>query len=379
MIKNKIRFAILIPHWLSQKGGITTYYYNFTEALKKKEFFDISIITPDSYGDEDVINVAGKNKIMLLITTFFALLKFSPEIIHCADHQYMILTSVIYKFFKPGVKLILSFHTDTIRSFSISDSERDTRHRRSFKNIILEWAINKCDFVFSVSGYLTKAIIKELDIRKSIKIIPTGVILKEPEMSQAEEFKKRFNLDGFYPILSTIGGFEWEWKVAGIKLLLESFKLLGCQKGKLIIVGDGKYREFIERVILELSLQDKVVLTGYLDNPFLALAVSDIYCHMALREAVGIAILEAMAMGKPIVAVKKGGIPEIIRDRVNGLLVEPSVIEVVEAIKLLLDNEHLRKKIGENARYIARSQYNWDKFADEYAEFILGIIEHSKN
>jgi glycosyltransferase involved in cell wall biosynthesis len=362
---------------LPQKGGIITYYVNFVNTIKENNaHLDVSFIVPGNNRSEYFIGIPFKNGIPILVATFFKLLRLSPDVIHCADHRYMILGAAIYKCLRPHVKLIICLHTDVARSFRTDDSQV-FKKRISFKDTILKWSMETGDLIFYVSKYLESLMQCSLNIRKSSSIIPTGVSIMPPSLLQIEEFKSRYNLSRAYPIISTIGVFEWEWKVAGVELLLEAFNNLQHDTGRLIIVGDGKYRKRIESKIAELSLEDRVIITGYLDDPCVALAVSNIYCHLALREALGISVLESMVMGIPIVALKKGGIPEIIKNQVTGILTDPNAKDILFAIETLLSDTNLRNKIVENAKKVAANEHNWQAIVKWYSELISYLV-HTK-
>ena len=361
----KTKYLLLTQHWLSAKGGITTRFVTLIEGIQKRGILELSIITADPYKDKNIFNVFGRNKIVLFVTTLLALFRISPDIIHCAEHGYMLLTAVCYKCLKPKVKIVFSFHTD-----------RGVKPANYIQNSLLNWAINRCDRVLSNSAYLFEKTVKErgLNIKRGFMIFPSAVVIKKCQELQIIEAKHRFGLKDRYPILCTIGVFEHEGKIEGMKLLLNAFKKMDLPKGKVIIVGDGKYRKSLEECISTLAIFDKVVITGYLENPYPVLAISDIYCHLAANEAFGIAILEAMAMGKPIVAVKRGGIPELIRDGINGLLIEPTVPEVAKAITILLNDGELREKISYNAKIIAENEYNIGKCIDRYIDILSETI-----
>jgi glycosyltransferase involved in cell wall biosynthesis len=91
-------------------------------------------------------------------------------------------------------------------------------------------------------------------------------------------------------------------------------------------------------------------------------------------ESFGIVNLEAMASGLPIVASRIGGVPDVVKDGENGLLVPPRDHEALAAaIIYLLENGDVRKKIGENARKKVEN-YSWEKVAEKYEEVYEQII-----
>jgi len=151
-------------------------------------------------------------------------------------------------------------------------------------------------------------------------------------------------------------------------ILIDAFEkiLTFHPKARLILVGDGRYRKTVEVYAEEKNLKQEVIFTGSMDNPFIALFVCDIYCHISLNEALPIAPLEAMIVGKPIVASNDGGLPEIIADGLNGILVESNPDSVSKAILRLLENPNLMESLSKNAIITATSKFSWERIASEY-------------
>lgn len=114
--------------------------------------------------------------------------------------------------------------------------------------------------------------------------------------------------------------------------------------------GEGAMREALEKQIAASQLQDFVTLHGICKNVFPELNKSDIFILPSLTEASPISIIEAMGTGLPIIAANVGGIPDMITDGVDGLLIEPNAQALADAIEKLINDDALRKSLGENAK-----------------------------
>ncbi len=113
-----------------------------------------------------------------------------------------------------------------------------------------------------------------------------------------------------------------------------------------LLVGEGPERGLIERTIKELDLVDRVIMTGYYPNISELYPVMDMLCLPSLMEGMGLALLEAMYFGVPVVATRVGGIPELIIDGESGLLVDPGNSDALAiAITWLLDDPALRQRL----------------------------------
>lgn len=116
------------------------------------------------------------------------------------------------------------------------------------------------------------------------------------------------------------------------------------------IVGEGDERISIEQDIREHGLEENVILTGSLSNPYPYIASADILFHASPLESQGLTVLEAMALDVPVVCVRSAGPSEFIRNGENGIMIENDVREAVEAILQLLRNIQLRKSIAEKSK-----------------------------
>ncbi len=127
---------------------------------------------------------------------------------------------------------------------------------------------------------------------------------------------------------------------------------------KFILVGDGILKKKIEKTIEKFNLNGNIILTGWRrDIPELLSAI-DIFVLTSLWEGLPIAVLEAMASGKPVIATDTGGVSEIIKPGINGYLVERGDIKAIrDKIIALSKDQDLKIKMGGNAREILNSDF----------------------
>lgn len=140
----------------------------------------------------------------------------------------------------------------------------------------------------------------------------------------------------------------------GVLLLLEAFaKLTKIYSNiQMLLIGQGDASVELERRMMELGLQNQIHLMGYYEGDIVNVINNfDIYVFPSLWEGLPYSIIEALRAARVIIATKVGGIPEIIRNEVEGILIEPgSTIEILNAIEKLINNEYLRRKLAKNAR-----------------------------
>ncbi len=136
---------------------------------------------------------------------------------------------------------------------------------------------------------------------------------------------------------------------------------------RLVIVGDGPRREYLENIALRLNIAQSVDFMGFCTDIPVVLSKFAVYVHSAHTEGFGIAILEAMAAGIPVVASNVGGIPEVVEDNVSGLLFERGDSEALRTaiLKLLKDNK-LKNNLIVNARDRLLKKFSLERVCNEY-------------
>jgi len=202
-----------------------------------------------------------------------------------------------------------------------------------------------------------------------IKLIYNGIEIAdriEPDFS----LRKKYDLGEEEHILINVGRLASE---KGHDLLLEAVKELNreMKNWKLLIVGEGPERDNIIRQVKKYELDDRVILTGFVDNVNDYLVQADLMVHSARIEGFGLVLAEAMAAGLPVVAAAASNIPEIIRDGEVGLLAEKeNPEELAEKIKFLLENNSLRAEYGSKGREFVKENFSISRMISEYEELI---------
>jgi glycosyltransferase involved in cell wall biosynthesis len=144
----------------------------------------------------------------------------------------------------------------------------------------------------------------------------------------------------------------------GHATLLRSFEsvLKDFQHAQLVLVGDGPLRAELEAQAVGSGIANSVRFEGDVDDVWPYLAAAHVVALPSLFEALGIAILEAMAAGAPVVATDVGGVPELIKHDASGLLVPPENADALgNSIKLLLASPRESARLGDAGREVAEN------------------------
>ncbi len=145
---------------------------------------------------------------------------------------------------------------------------------------------------------------------------------------------------------------------------------------KFLLVGDGKLRPEIEGRIAELGLKDSVFLPGQRDDAVEILTGVDIAALASYEEGFSNVVLEAMALAKPVVATRVGGVPEAVEDGKTGLLVSPDDADgLAGAIVRLLENRGEAEAMGRAGMERARRVFTIEKMISSYEKLYDKLLE----
>lgn len=146
---------------------------------------------------------------------------------------------------------------------------------------------------------------------------------------------------------------------------------------RFVVVGEGRLRARLDQRRRELGLEQSVIFAGWVPHANeVALPAFDVFFQPSLWEAMSIALLEAMASAKAVVATAVGEAPRIVADGVDGLLVQPRDVDGMEAaLRSVIEDPALRRRLGEAAREKVASQFTVERMARAYEEIYLALAQ----
>ena len=191
-------------------------------------------------------------------------------------------------------------------------------------------------------------------------IIPNGVDLSRFATPTECTFRREFGVPHAAPLVGVVARLEAE---KGHRDLIQAWPLVRASHpdAQLAIVGEGSLADELRDLAARLQVAGSVTFTGRRDDVSALTADLTLSVLPSIREAQGISILEAMARRVPVVATAVGGIPEVITDGVDGLLVPPAdPPALAAAISRLLADGRLRERIGEAGYRTVADRYSID-------------------
>jgi len=201
---------------------------------------------------------------------------------------------------------------------------------------------------------------------KRLTYIVPGIIPEDFYFDPEARFALRRSWNvGNEPVILSAAMFRPGVKIRGLAWVIRACGKL-FRQGKrfhLVIAGDGKEKARLLDLV-EAHLPGRVRFLGKLprDSMYRFYSAGDIFAFPGIKESLGMVFLEAQSCGLPVVAFENGGIPEVVKDRKTGLLVPLYDFRAfVRAIELLLSDDTLRQKMGQEARSYVRQHHDLNK------------------
>ncbi len=247
----------------------------------------------------------------------------------------------------------------------------DFPQQNIFNKMILKYNLKCADKITSTSHIMAKQTNRFTN--KEIKVIPFGIDLN---IFQPIHTKKIFKNNEI--VIGTIKTLSYTY---GIDTLIKAFSILKNKLPqlnlKLLIVGDGDEKEKLQSLANKLNIKKDTIFYGQIPHQKVVelLAEIDIFVALSREESFGVAIVEAMACEKPVVAGNASGFKEIIEDKKTGLIVEkenPS--QAADAIQFLIENPEFAKQLTINAKQKVFNDYNIEDNVKEMIEVYKSLL-----
>ena len=294
------------------------------------------------------------------------LLRYKPRIAH---FHYVDLLSLY-----PWAARLLSradvFFTDHSSRPEGDRSERASLPRRCLARAI-NWPVTKviCVSDYGYRSLVDRGLFPEARCRRIYNGVDLSRVVESRERAGA--FRGRFSIPDGRTIITQV---SWIIPEKGILDLLHAAQRVVAERpaSHFVIVGEGAFRDEYMAKGRELGLAGHLTWTGLIEDPFTAgvYDATDILCQMSRwGEVFGWVIAEAMAYGRPVIATRVGGIPEVVTERESGLLIpRGDVAALIESVVALMDDPGRRISMGKAGREKVQSCFDLQKNVTELLE-----------
>jgi glycosyltransferase involved in cell wall biosynthesis len=209
---------------------------------------------------------------------------------------------------------------------------------------------------------------------KDVSIIPGAIDTDEinPESvapAEIERLAETFEISEDTTVITTIGKVNQR---KGQECAIEALRSLKGKEFSYLIVGPNRDKEYVEtlqQMIREYDLENRIYITGFVENKLAVLSLTDIFLLPSIGEGTPLSIMEALAMKTPVIASDVGGVPELLASGEAGQLIPPRSPDAVkQALRRYLDDPELTKEHASRGSEIVQSEYSITEVAGKYSD-----------
>jgi len=370
-----VKIALVCPYDFAYPGGVAHHICSLERCLTQMGH-EVKVIAPasravDTFGDRFILigkprPIPASGSIARVPVSF----RLRPDVKDVLEKEKFDLIHLHEPFMPTLCTSVLRFsRTANVGTFHAYDGSPGYNFIKPLATLFLNKLFPRLDGRIAVSKPAMEFASKYFP--GSYEIVPNGVDTKHfsPQVSPIEKF-----CDGKLNILF-VGRLE---KRKGAEYLLKAYQRVKREipHSRLIIVGQGtRLRSKYEKLVVQSGLKD-VVFVGFVKHNDLPryYKTADVFCAPATGwESFGIVLLEAMAVGKPIVASNIAGYSSLVTHEVEALLVPPKDVKgLAQALITLLNDESMRQQMGANGLATA-TKYDWQRVARQLLSYYIKV------
>ncbi len=318
--------------YLPQVGGVARSVASYAEDMRKMGH-RVLIVAP-TYAeevrgerDDEVLRVPaiqrfnGSDFSMRIAVPFLIANRiddFCPDIIH-SHHPYLLGDAAMRTARRRNLPLVFTHHT-LYEQYAHYVPVKSDVMQQFVISLSTQYA-NLCQRVVAPSESIAR-LLRSRGVMSPIEEIPTGVDLNFFRNGNGSKFRQAYAIDPEERVIGHVGRLAPEKNLCYLAEAVASF--LDYHKGIFLVVGAGPSKEKIRRIFHRHRLEKRLITTGECSGRYLADAYSamDLFVFASKSETQGMVLTEAMAAGKPVIALDASGVREVVTDRVNGRLLD---------------------------------------------------------
>ena len=382
-----LKVAMFTNNYLPFIGGVPISIERLCRGLKGLGR-RVIIVAPEYKGtavnEEDVLRVPsllsfGSSKREFRLGNIFtarirrALREFRPDVIH-VHHPFWLGSLGLFLARRYRVPAIYTYHT-RLEHYAHFVPLPGPLFRNLISHYFIRRFANKCDGVI-VPTYSSEEYLRLIGVKRDIFIQPTGIEYDRFQRVGADEvdaLRGECDIETGDSVLVSVSRLSREKNIDFIIDAMEALRREQVGPWRLLLIGDGMERERLQARLGESGLAGRVTLVGSVPPERIPVfySLGDIFLFASKSETQGMVILEAMAAGLPAVTVRSSGVDDVVQDGVNGYKTREKVSDWCARLRLLMEDEALRRRLGDNARRCARD-YDLEKVARN----VIGIYAH---
>jgi glycosyltransferase involved in cell wall biosynthesis len=277
------------------------------------------------------------------------------EILHCHEPKSRLYGAIVSRM--TGIPIVATHHLWTGQNLR-------TRLVESIDAAVL----HDCDKVIAVSSSVAESMRRVFVSSRQIEVILNGIDLSSfQDELPTDELRASLGIPSGLPVIGAVGRLDIQ---KGHERLIEAARKItdAGQDAFYIIAGEGVERPRLEALVRDLGLSDRVLLPGYQSDIRPYLAMMDVFVLPSRREGTPMALLEAMAMRKPVVATAVGGVPDVLTDGVDGIMLPENGAGLGDALLRLLRDPTFARQMARAGRRRVETEFSSSRMAGRYED-----------
>jgi glycosyltransferase involved in cell wall biosynthesis len=319
----------------------------------------------------DLIPIAPRTEMDLSAAWRFARVvkRLAPDVIHAHDPHGVAMAS-----------LALSLGAGSAnagRAPALVASRRVDFHLRG--NSFSRWKYRQVDCFIAASEAIRQMLVGDGVPAEQTVTVHEGIDVDHVLAAPPVNVHEAFFLPHGAPVVGNIAALVPH---KGHRYLIDAAHLVVQQvpDARFVILGEGDLREHLQKQVHEHRLEKHVLLPGFRIDVLGCLKAFDVFVMSSVTEGLGTSLLDAMAASRPIVATTAGGIPEIVEDGVNGLLVPPRDQQALaDAVVRALNDADLRRRMGEAGFARVNERFTVERMVAETAAAYESVVKSQRS
>ncbi len=387
-LENPMRVVMFTNNYLPFIGGVPISIERLRKGLAK--LGDKVLVVAPTYQDQPaeephVLRVPsllsmGARREFRMANIFLSRIRrqvraFRPDVIH-VHHPFWLGSLGVFMARLLNVPVIYTYHT-RLEHYAHFVPLPGLLFRNLISHALIRRFANFCDGVI-VPTYSTEEYLRMIGVKTPTYVQPTGIDyerFQQVDDEEVEALRKRLELPEDTLVLVSVARLSNE---KNIDFMIESLKEVRQDTSRpfhFLMIGDGHQRERLQARVDELGMADCMTLVGAVPPDKMATwyQLGDAFLFASKSETQGMVILEAMAAGLPVVAVRSSGIDDVVQHGQNGYKTPERRELWCQRVTALLEDDALRQQLSDNARAFARD-YSIEKFSGNVREIYAYVL-----
>lgn len=379
-----MKVIIVTPYFYPKVGGTEVYALNIARQLKGLGWQVVIVTTGTDDGSNEIPGLEG-----VVVHRLPAAFKFSntpvgyrwrrrlaqiyqaerPDVIN-AHTPVPYLADVAQRASKP-IPFALTYHNDLEKESPVLNALVKVLHRT-----VIDRTLRQCTGIIATSEFYARHSPYLKRYMSKVSVVPPGVDLSRFNSDLVVDADLIAQYRGMRVILF-VGSLNRSQRHKGLDNLIRAFADIHSVYAdvRLVVVGKGDWVDAYKSVATSVGVENYIEFTGYVDDAQLAqyYKLAKIFAMPSTNrsEGFGMVYIEASAVGTPVVGCRVGGVPYAVRDNDTGILVEPrSVGDLGLALRKLLDDEALARRLGKAGAARAKAEFGWQQLGMRTGEIL---------